>query len=121
MALAYGWDWAHTLAIWTIPLMISIPAVLFIHTRLRLDRDQPVGRGFTLAAHMLAVLLAVLLSSANLIPNLTAVAIFILLGRALYGLSNFRRPMAVKMLGWSEVVFSLLAVVLTAVGYWMMG
>jgi hypothetical protein len=121
MALAHGWDWPHTLAIWTIPLMISVPAVLFIRARLRLDREQASQRGLTLVAHGFAALLAVALATANLIPTLAAVGIFILLGRALYGLTNFRRRVAVKILGWSEVVFSLLAIVLSAVGYWTMG
>jgi hypothetical protein len=121
MALAHGWDWPHTLAIWTIPLMISVPAVLFIRARLRLDREQASQRGLTLAAHGIAALLAAALVTVELIPTLAAVAIFILLGRALYGLSNVRRPVAVKTLGWSEVAFSLLAVVLSAVGYWGMG
>jgi hypothetical protein len=121
MALAHGWDWPHTLAIWAIPLMISVPAVLFIRARLRLDRGQPSRRGLTLAAHVVAALLAAALATANLIPTLAAVTIFILLGRALYGLSNVRRPVAVKTLGWSEVAFSLLAVILSAVGYWGMG
>jgi hypothetical protein len=121
MALAHGWNWPYTLAIWTIPLLISLPAVLFIRTRLRLDRGQPSQRGLTLVAHVIAALLAAAMATATLIPTLAAVAIFILLGRALYALSNSRRPMAVKTLGWSEVIFSLLAVILSAIGYWGMG
>jgi hypothetical protein len=120
MALSAGWDWPHTLAIWVIPLMISIPAVLFIRARLRLDRGLPSQRSFALAAHGIAALTAVALAWIGYIPNLAAVAIFILFGRALYGLSNFRRPMPVKTLGWSEIAFTLLTVILTAVGYWMM-
>jgi hypothetical protein len=46
------------------------------------------------------------------------VAAAILLGRAAYGLSPYRRDMSVKALGWSEVVFGLLVVILSAVGYW---
>jgi hypothetical protein len=118
MALADGWAWPQTLAIWSIPLMHAIPAVLFVRARLRLDRDLPAQRGLALAAHLIAAAVAVLLVQANLIPALAAVAIFTLLGRALYGLSRYRRPMAVKTLGWSEIVFSLLTVILSAVGYW---
>lgn len=118
MALADGWDWPRTLAIWAIPLMSSLPAVLFVRARLRLDRGLPAQPGLAIAAHVLAAGVAAALVWAGLIPGLAAVAIFILLGRALFGLSPFRRPMPVKTLGWSEVVFGLLTVILAAIGYW---
>ncbi len=118
MALAAGWDWPHTLGIWAIPLMSSLPAVLFVRARIRLDRGMPAQTAVALGAHIAAALLALLLVQAALIPQLAAVAIFLLLGRALYALSPRRRPMAVKTLGWSEIAFSLLTVLLSAVGYW---
>jgi hypothetical protein len=118
ITLADGWAWPQTLAIWTIPLMHALSAILFVRARLRLDRDLPAQKGLAIAAHLVAAALAVALVQANLIPTLAAVAIFILLGRALYGLSRYRRPVAVKTLGWSEIAFSLLTVTLSAVGYW---
>jgi hypothetical protein len=118
IVLAAGWDWPHTLAIWAIPLMRSLPAVLFVRARIRLNRGLPAQTAVAIGAHLLAALTAMVLVAASLIPSLAGVAIFVLLGRALFGLSPYRRDMSIKALGWSEIAFSLLTVLLTAVGYW---
>jgi hypothetical protein len=121
MALAGGWDYAHALALWAIPLMHALPAVLYVRARLRLDREQPAGITGSIAIHVLALALAVALVWAGLIPILAAAAVLVLLGRAAYGLSPYRRPMSVKQLGWSEVFFGFLTVLLAAIGYWTSG
>ena len=121
MALAGGWDWPHTLAIWTIPLMRSIPAVLFIRARIRLDRGRPAAVGSAIIVHILALVLSLLLFWAGLIPWLASAAYFILLIRAAFGLSSYRREVSIKRLGWSEIALGLMTVFLTALGYWSMG
>lgn len=121
LALASGWDWPHALALWAIPLLHGIPAVFYVRARLRLDRGKEAGAGTAVLVHALALALAAALVLAGLIPVLAAVAVAVLLGRAAYGLSSWRRPMSVKALGWSEVAFGLLTVILAAIGYWMAG
>lgn len=120
MALASGWDWPHVLGIWAIPLMRSVPAVLFVRARIRLDRDRPAAVGTAVVVHVLALAIALALVWAGLIPFLTAVAFFILLVRAAFGLSPYRRESSIKRLGWSEIVFGLMTVFLSAIGYWTM-
>lgn len=120
MALAAGWDWPHTLAIWTIPLMRSIPAVLFIRARIRLDRGRPAAVGSAIIVHALALVLSLLLVWADLIPWLASAAFFILLVRATFGLSSYRREVSIQRLGWTEIALGLMTVFLTAIGYWTM-
>jgi len=121
MVLAAGWDWPYTMAIWSIPLMASLPEVLFVRARLRLDRGLPAHTAIAIVAHILAALIAVVLVRAGLLPSLAGMAILVLLGRALYGLSSYRRVMSIKTLGWSEIGFSLLVVLFSAAGYWSTG
>ncbi len=121
MALADGWDWPHTLALWSIPLMRELPAILFVRARIRLDRGRPAGVGSAIAAHIFAAILALALVWLDLLPLLAAVAIFILLGRAAYGLSPYRRPISIQTIGWSEIIFSLMTIILSALGYWTAG
>lgn len=118
MALAAGWDWPHTLALWSIPLMRSIPAVLFVRARIRLDRGRPAAVGTAILIHSLALGLSLVLVWAELIPFLASVAFFILLVRAAFGLSPYRTESSIQRLGWSEIVLGLMTVILSAIGYW---
>jgi hypothetical protein len=119
MALADGWAWPAMLALWAIPLMRSLPAVVYVRARLRLEREKEAGVGTAVMLHVLALLISLALVWADLLPWLAAAAMAILLGRAVYGLSPYRREMSVKSLGWSEIVFGLLTVILSALGYWL--
>lgn len=121
MALAAGWDWPHSVALWSIPLMRSIPAVLYVRARIRLDRGRPAAVGTAVLIHTLALALSLVLVWAELIPFLASVAFFILLVRAAFGLSPYRKASSIQRLGWSEIVLGLMTVILSAIGYWNMG
>lgn len=123
MALAGGWAMAPALALWGFMAARSVPAVVFIRARLRLDKGKAAGPGESLAATVLAHGLALVfvggLVWAGLLPWLAVVAAGLLLARAVWGLSPWRWRMSVIALGFLETGFGLLAVVLVAVGYWL--
>jgi hypothetical protein len=55
-----------------------------------------------------------------LAPWLSVVGLGVLLVRAVVGLSRYRRPAAPKAIGFSEIAYGTLFVLLTAAGYWML-
>ncbi len=117
MALAYGWDPVQAIALWSVPLFRSIPTVFYVRTRIRLDRRRPAAVRGAVIAHILAVVIAATLAAVALLPWLAVIAYLILLGRAVYGLSPYRKPISVKRIGWSEIAFGVLTVLLAAIGY----
>ncbi|MCZ7670965.1 MAG: YwiC-like family protein [Chloroflexi bacterium] len=119
MALAAGWTWPYALALWSIPLMLSIPAILYVRSRIRMDKDRAAGARTAVLSHVLAAIVAIALAATGYIPALAALAIFILMLRAATNLSTYRRPMTIKQLGWSEIAFSLMTVFMSAIGYWL--
>ncbi len=119
MALAAGWTWPYALALWSIPLMLSIPAILYVRSRIRMDKDRAAGARTAVFSHVLAAIVAIALAATGYIPALAALAIFILMLRAATNLSTYRRPMTIKQLGWSEIAFSLMTVFMSAIGYWL--
>ena len=60
------------------------------------------------------------LAGAGLAPWLSAAGLGVLLVRSVVGLSRYHRPATAKMIGFSEVAYGSLFVLLTAVGYWIL-
>jgi hypothetical protein len=123
MALADGWAWLPALGLWGFMIARAVPAVLFIRSRLRLDKGRPAAPGESFAAVMLAHGLAiagvVVLTWLGRLPWPAVVAAVMLLARAVWGLSPWRWRSSVVALGFLETGFGILAVVLVAVGYWV--
>jgi len=123
MALAAGWAWPPALGLWGFMIARAVPAVLFIRSRLRLDKGQAAAPGESLAAvfvaHVLAVAAVAGLAWLGWLPWLAVVAAVVLLLRAAWGLSPWRWRISVIALGFLETGFGILAVLLVAVGYWI--
>jgi hypothetical protein len=117
IALADGWDLITALLLWLVPVTRVVASILYVRARLRLERGEPANRGTAFAAHGLSLLLLGGLAVLRLIPWLAAVAMAILLARALIGLSTHRRPVRAQVVGFQELGYGLLAVALVAVGY----
>ena len=118
MALAAGWAWPYALALWLIPLLHAVPAILYVRARIRMDKHRAAGARTAVFIHALAALLAIALAAIGYIPALAALAIFMLMLRAAINLSTYRPTMTVQQLGWSEIAFGLMTVLLSAMGYW---
>ncbi len=119
MALADGWAWLPALGLWGFMIARAVPAVLFIRARLRLDKGKPTSPWGVVVAHVAAVVLVFALVLPGLLPSTAAIAVVILLGRAIWGLSTYRWRSSVKALGFLETGFGLVAVLLTALGFWL--
>jgi hypothetical protein len=117
IALAGGWTPVQAAALWLIMIARAIPAIIYVRARLRLERGEVFGRGAAIGSHIVALAAGVALAAADLAPVLGAVALGILLIRAAYGLSDLRQPAAPKTIGFQEVAFGLMFVVVSAIGY----
>ncbi len=117
IVLATGWPTAPALALWALLAARSVTSILYVRDRLRLERGKPHQRAVTLAAHVVALVVIGGLALAGLLPW-TCVAVFaVLFARAAYGLSRFRRPLAPKFVGFQELGYGALLIVVTALGF----
>ena len=119
IGLAGGLPWTVSLALWGFMIARSAPAVLYVRARLRLDKGKPTSPWGVVVAHVAAVVLVFALVLPGLLPSTAAIAVVILLGRAIWGLSTYRWRSSVKALGFLETGFGLVAVLLTALGFWI--
>jgi hypothetical protein len=117
IAIAGGWSLVGALGLWAIIVARAVPSVLYVRARLWLEKDKPIPAMPVWITSTLAVLAMIVLWLAGFVPVLAVVAMGILLVRAVYGLSKYRRPVPAKIIGFQELGLGLLTVILAAVGY----
>ncbi|MCB0313463.1 MAG: prenyltransferase, partial [Calditrichaeota bacterium] len=86
--------------------------------RLRLEKGQPFQPWWSHGSHLAALALLALLAVYGRVPWLAAAAEGILLVRAAAGLSAFRKAIKAKQVGFQEIAYGLIFVLLAAMGYW---
>lgn len=102
---------------WALLAVRAVGSVLYVRARIRLDRGRSAGPGLVLAGHALAVAFAAGLARSGWAPWLAVAAFLVLLARAAWGLSERRGRIRPQALGYQELGFGLLTLVLLAVGY----
>lgn len=117
IALAAGWDMLPALSLAAIIVLRAVPAVFYVRARLLLEKGKSADSSLSTLSHLLAFFALAFLSIQGLVPVLSAVMGLILLGRAAWGLSRFRRIVPARYIGIQEVVYGLMTVILAAVGY----
>lgn len=117
IALAGGASTETALALWAVLAARDVPSILYVRERLKLEKGKPYDTAGVAATHALAVIAMLALAAAGLVPWLAAGAALILAGRALWGLSRYRKPSPAKTIGFLEVFYGLLTVALAALGY----
>lgn len=117
IALADGWAIGPALALWGVLVARSVPAVLYVRARLRLDKGKPAALWPALLAHGLALVAIGGLVWTGLTVGTALAASVLMLFRAAWGLSPWRWRTAVKTFGFFETALGLLYVLIVAVGY----
>ncbi len=112
-------DWPLLPALLLIPLLAAraIPSILYVRTRLRLSKGQQTSTRAAIASHVGGVTMAIGLAILNLTPWLAVIALLILTLRAVLGLQERYREIPAKIIGFQEIGFGLLTVLLIAAGY----
>ncbi|MFN8376296.1 MAG: YwiC-like family protein [Anaerolineae bacterium] len=117
LTLIAGWTLAEALGLWLILAARAVTSILYVRVRLRLEKGKPVDTRVAVGSHVAAALLFAVLATLAFTPKLAVVAFVVLLARAAHGLSRYRRPTPAKHIGFQEVGFGLLTVLLTVAGY----
>jgi hypothetical protein len=117
IALAGGAPTRIALGAWLLLGLRAVASVLYVRARLRLDRGMASGRGTAVVSHLVALALAAVLARVAWGPWLGVAAFVALLLRAVHGLSAWRRTVRPQALGFQEMGFGLLTLILLAVGY----
>ncbi len=117
IALAGGASTETALALWAVLAARDVPSILYVRERLKLEKGKAYNAAGVVATNALAVIAVLALAAAGLVPWLAAGAALILAGRALRGISRYRKPSPAKTIGFLEVFYGLLTVALVALGY----
>ena len=118
IALAGGAAAGPAWGAWALLALRAVVSVLYVRARIRLDRGLGASPRFVLAGHAAALALVAVLARAGAAPWLALIAFTVLLARASWGLSPRRRqPIRPQALGFQELGYGLLTLVLLAIGY----
>lgn len=121
IALIGGWAPVYALTLWAIIAARAVPSILYVRARLRLEREEVISPAPALLSHGIALLAVGALTAAGTAPLLAAVGMALLLLRGAYGLSRLRKSVPAKIVGFQEIGYGLLIVLLTALGYAISG
>lgn len=116
LAIIGGHDKAMIL--WLLLTLRTIPSILYVWARLRLERGKPSAISEAVISHMLAFLLGLILVIISQTHLLMLIALGILLLRCTWGLSNYRTPaLRPAIIGIQETLYGFaFALLLGVVG-----
>jgi hypothetical protein len=117
IALAGGWTVAPAYGLWVVLAARVIPTILYVRARLTRLHGQTAKSAPIHLSHAMAAASVALLAWAGVVPALAAVALLLLVGRALYGLSGRDEEATAKRLGLRELGFGAATVLAVWVGH----
>jgi hypothetical protein len=112
-----GFELGEAMVLWLLLLARTIPSILYIRARLRLERSTEFAIPPVWIVHLLTIVGIAALVLADVVPWMALVAVSILFGRMALGLSSYRKPRPVKVIGFQELGYGFLTVILLAMGY----
>lgn len=118
IALAGGLTIPLAATLWALLVLRSLPTILYVRGRLRLERGGDVAVAGITAAHTAAIIGALALHLTGHGSVLAIAALALLMLRAIVGMSPFRANISAKGLGFRELGFGALTIVLIAAGAW---
>jgi hypothetical protein len=116
IVLAGGGTVASAFVLWLILSLRSVPSILYVRARLRLERGEDINRLPVTVVHIVALLSGIVLAVSDLTHWLTSLAFGVLLFRAIHGLSAWRTPVPAKVIGIWEIIYGMILVALVAIG-----
>ncbi len=117
ITLAGGWATLPALGLVLLLAMRAIPAILYVRARLRLAKGQPARVGLATLAHIAGLGIGIAFALVGAWPVLAVTALIILLARALAGLRPEHQTTPAKVIGFQELGYGALFVILTAAGF----
>jgi hypothetical protein len=111
IALAAGGGWVIAAVAWGVMVGRALPAILYVRSRVMIERGAAASRAIPLLAHVAAALFGLLLFKAELVPMVVPLALAVLLGRCAVGLSPLRRRASAKEVGFTEIAWGAAAAI----------
>jgi hypothetical protein len=118
VTLAGGIAPIQAFAFWSLMVARLIPSVLYVRSRLRLEKGKHYNPLASTVTHIVAVGLVAALYTYGLSSILTIWFSVFLAGRAIYGLSGFEPSRTAKKLGVLEVVYGVIYALTLVIGYY---
>jgi hypothetical protein len=118
VALAGGLPTTVAYAFWAVFIARLIPSILYVRNRLRLEKGKPFSSLPVIASHLLALAAVVALAGFTGLSKLPAVMFAILLVRAVWGLSPYRKKVKAMRIGVWEVIYGTLTALSVVLGYY---
>jgi hypothetical protein len=115
--LAGHWRTGIAAAAWALLAARNVSSVLYVRTRLRLDRGQRPSHTAAVASHVLALGGAAALALDGVGSWLAVLGFAVLLARAVYGLSPWHEVVRPQTVGFQEVAFGSTSVLLMTAGW----
>ena len=120
MVVASGWTVPAAFALWAALAARGVPTVLYVRERVRLERTgylRPPAVAWAAALHLAALVGVIVLVKAGWLPALAAVAVALLMLRAVHGLTPWRAGRTARSVGFQELAWGAVTVLLLAAGY----
>jgi len=117
ITLCAGWGITSALVLWLILAVRAVVSILYVRARLRLEKSKPAPIVSTIWWHVAGLIIYTGLVIAGYAPWTILLAGSVLLGRAGYGLSPYRKQVSPKVIGFSEMAYGLLTVILVVIGW----
>jgi len=118
VAILGGWDRNPALILWGLLAARTIPSILYVRARLRLEKSKPADFLSSHLTHGLAVLMAGGLAATDQTHWLSVVIMLVLFLRAAWGLSEYRTPAKrAAIIGMQEMGYGVFTVVVIGLGY----
>jgi len=114
IAIAGGERMPVAFALMALIVLRGIPSIFYVRTLIARAHRQIASPIMPVVLHVLALIAALLLWRLDLAPFAAAIALTLLLARAVYGLQHDVPP--AKTIGWREVAWGALFVFTTAIG-----
>jgi hypothetical protein len=118
LAIADGWPYSLSFALWTIIAARLIPSILYVRNRLNLEKGKTFSRVVPISAHLVALVVVSLLAFYGQSPFLPVLMFGVLLVRSIFGLSPYRKKVKAMKIGIGEVIYGTLTVLSLIVGYY---
>lgn len=115
IALAAGWEMLPAFALWGVLAARTLPSIVYVRARLRLERGTSAPIPLAILTALIGVGALILLFAAQLTGPFAVLGGLILLGRAVFGLSPLRRARRAQIIGFQEIGYGVLYVVLAAI------
>jgi hypothetical protein len=115
VAMAGGWPLLPALGLWALLAARTVPAIVYVRARLRLERGQDVGLAPVGVSHGLALAGVAAAAAAGAVAWLVALPYAVLALRAGLGVSSRRVSVPARVIGFREIGYGVMVAVVVAV------